>query len=71
MRPLRHGSVRRGNGRAGKGPQGIIDHDTIPEYHGVRTDTYTYVEYVDGEHELYDLRRDPYELRNVYGGGHP
>lgn len=57
--PLRPSHIR--------GPGGIIDHDTIPEYHGVRTDAYTYVEYVDGERELYDLRRDPYELDNVYG----
>ena len=32
----------------------------------MRTATYTYVEYVDGDRELYDLRHDPYELTNVY-----
>jgi arylsulfatase A-like enzyme len=35
-------------------------------YRGVRTDRYTYVVYTEtGERELYDLREDPYELRNV------
>ena len=45
---------------------GIVDHDRIPQYQGMRTDHYTYVEYVTGERELYDLRRDPHELQNVY-----
>jgi N-acetylglucosamine-6-sulfatase len=45
---------------------GIEDIENIPEYHGVRTDTYTFVEYLDGDRELYDLRHDPYELTNVY-----
>jgi arylsulfatase A-like enzyme len=35
-------------------------------WHGVRTDRYTYVEYPEaGDQELYDRRRDPYQLRNV------
>ena len=38
---------------------------TIPEYHGVRTQRYLYVEYATGERELYDLRTDPYELHNI------
>jgi N-acetylglucosamine-6-sulfatase len=33
-------------------------------YRGIRTERYLYVEYVDGERELYDLRTDPFELRN-------
>jgi arylsulfatase A-like enzyme len=37
----------------------------IPEYHGVRTPQYMYVEYTTGERELYDLRHDPYELHNI------
>jgi len=31
----------------------------------VRTTRYLYVEYQDGEEELYDLKTDPYELRNA------
>jgi N-acetylglucosamine-6-sulfatase len=35
-------------------------------YTGVRTDRYTYVVYTEtGEKELYDRRKDPYQLRNV------
>jgi N-acetylglucosamine-6-sulfatase len=37
----------------------------IPEYAAVRTDQYTYVEYVTGEKQLYDLRADPDQLHNV------
>jgi hypothetical protein len=32
---------------------------------GLRTRRYTYVEYATGEKELYDLRKDPYQLRNA------
>ena len=38
-----------------------------PVYSGIRTRRYKYVQYEDGERELYDLRRDPYELVNVAG----
>jgi N-acetylglucosamine-6-sulfatase len=40
----------------------------IPEFHGLRTKEYTYVEYITGERELYDLRRDPNQLENIAGG---
>jgi arylsulfatase A-like enzyme len=37
-------------------------------YKGVRTDRYTYVVYTEtGEQELYDRRKDPYQLTNVAG----
>lgn len=36
----------------------------IPQFDGVRTRRYVYVEYLDGERELYDLERDPYELES-------
>jgi N-acetylglucosamine-6-sulfatase len=32
----------------------------------LRTEDHLYVEYETGESELYDLRKDPYELNNVY-----
>ena len=35
-------------------------------YQAVRTETHKYVEYNNGEKELYDLRVDPYELNNIY-----
>ncbi|HWE12381.1 MAG TPA: sulfatase [Solirubrobacteraceae bacterium] len=38
-----------------------------PSYEALRTTRFLYVEYIDGERELYDLQRDPYELYNVVG----
>lgn len=37
----------------------------IPAFAAIRTKDDTYVEYVTGEKELYDLRSDPYELQNI------
>lgn len=37
----------------------------VPTYCGVRNERYKYVRYSTGEQELYDLERDPLELRNV------
>jgi len=36
-------------------------------YAAMRTRSYLFVEYSDGEIEFYDLRRDPYELHNIAG----
>jgi N-acetylglucosamine-6-sulfatase len=36
-------------------------------YEAMRTHRYMYVEYDDGERELYDLRTDPFELSNLAG----
>lgn len=36
-----------------------------PEYLGLRTSNYLYVEYNDGFRELYDLQKDPYEMENM------
>jgi N-acetylglucosamine-6-sulfatase len=40
-------------------------------YGAVRTNTHKYVEYGNGETELYDLEADPYELDNVYETADP
>jgi arylsulfatase A-like enzyme len=37
----------------------------IPTYCAIRSVRWKYVRYETGERELYDLRRDPYELENV------
>jgi N-acetylglucosamine-6-sulfatase len=37
-----------------------------PWMKALRTEDYLYVEYKTGEHELYDLKNDPYELNNEY-----
>ena len=42
-----------------------------PELEAVRTEEYLYVEYGTGERELYDLRKDPYQLDNRYGTARP
>jgi arylsulfatase A-like enzyme len=36
-----------------------------PSYEAIRTRRILYVEYVTGEREYYDLRRDPFELHNL------
>jgi N-acetylglucosamine-6-sulfatase len=43
----------------------------LPNYQAVRTDTHKYVEYNNGETELYDLEADPYELDNIYESADP
>ena len=37
----------------------------VPSYHAIRTSRYLYVEYDNGDRELYDLTHDPYELHNI------
>lgn len=37
-------------------------------FDAVRTEDWTFVQYGDGELELYNLRRDPLQLRNLAGG---
>ena len=37
-----------------------------PTYEAIRLKNEVYVEYVDGEHEYYDIAKDPFELRNTY-----
>ncbi|MGL5833147.1 MAG: sulfatase family protein [Waterburya sp.] len=37
----------------------------VPNYRGLRTAHCTYVKYKNGEEELYDLRKDPYQLENL------
>jgi arylsulfatase A-like enzyme len=39
----------------------------IPDYAGVRTRHYLYVEYVNGDRELYDVNADPDEMHNLAG----
>ena len=42
-----------------------------PSYEAIRTPQSLYVEYGDGEREYYDLRADPFELRNIASGLSP
>ncbi|MET8986636.1 sulfatase [Nonomuraea wenchangensis] len=43
----------------------------VPAYTALRTEHYTYVRYVTGEKQLYDLRTDPYELQNLAATADP
>ena len=42
---------------------------SIPDFAGLRTNNYAYVEYATGQFELYDILKDPYELSNQYPAG--
>ena len=39
----------------------------IPDYAGLRTSRYLYVEYANGDRELYNVRNDPAETTNLAG----
>jgi arylsulfatase A-like enzyme len=55
------------DGRAHGSGSGDNEEDgTLPEYAALRTVGHTYVEYTKtGERELYDIRKDPYQLQNM------
>ena len=73
------GGVARGGRRVAAPPAhrcGVIRPDSVvlehaeldppvPTYCGVRTQQFTFVHYATGEEELYDLVKDPRQLRNV------
>ncbi len=40
-------------------------------FEAVRTETHKYVEYDNGETELYDLEADPYELASIHESADP
>src|SRR5262249_35014064 len=54
-------------------PDQLSDHTVfgrlvrIPDYAGVRTQRYLYVEYINGDRELYDVSTDPDEMHNLVG----
>jgi arylsulfatase A-like enzyme len=39
------------------------------DYEGIRLGPYKYIEWPDGEKELYDINKDPYELNNIVRDG--
>jgi N-acetylglucosamine-6-sulfatase len=62
---VEHFAANDRNGRTGR--RGGVP----PTYAAVRTDRYTYVEYVTGERQLYDLRTDPDQLHNIVSTADP
>jgi N-acetylglucosamine-6-sulfatase len=47
-------------------PKGQDYQSLTPQYAGIRTTRYTYVEWANGDRELYDLQTDPAEMTNIY-----
>jgi N-acetylglucosamine-6-sulfatase len=45
-----------------------IDH---PAFRALRTADYLYVEYGDGELELYDVKQDPYQINSIHNSADP
>jgi N-acetylglucosamine-6-sulfatase len=69
--PWRTGSLieHHGPGVSADDPDAQDARNGMPTtYEALRTATYTYVEYDNGEHEYYDRTTDPYQLNNTYAG---
>jgi N-acetylglucosamine-6-sulfatase len=49
-----------------EGEAGGQDENNSPTYKAIRTESHKYVEYDNGERELYDVHADPSELDNLY-----
>ena len=45
----------------------LARHAPIPDYDAVRTAAHVYVEYANGDRELFDTRADPHEVHNIAG----
>jgi N-acetylglucosamine-6-sulfatase len=67
------GGKGKGKGKGKTGPGGVPKGPSggSPAFEAVRTEAHKYIEYDNGEAELYDLANDPYELENVYGTADP
>ncbi|CAA9459859.1 MAG: Putative sulfatase [uncultured Rubrobacteraceae bacterium] len=50
---------------------GNAQHRSVPTYAAVRTETHKYVDYENGDRELYDLEADPYELESLHESADP
>jgi N-acetylglucosamine-6-sulfatase len=67
LRPLLHETTGQGaGGRINTREGGARGQQTrVPAWRAVRTTRWLYVDYKGGQRELYDLKRDPYEMRSV------
>jgi arylsulfatase A-like enzyme len=62
------GEGQQAGGKTGKGKgkgKAKGDQSGLPAYEAIRTETRKYVEYDNGDRELYDLQADPYELNSA------
>jgi arylsulfatase A-like enzyme len=63
-----HVAGRRGVKNLDQEPDAIksgANTDNAPAYRSIRTDRYEYTVYANGQTELYDMKRDPAQLRNL------
>ena len=63
-----HGAGRRGVNNLEQEPDAIksaTNTDSAPAYRSIRTDRYEYTVYANGQTELYDMKRDPAQLRSL------
>ncbi len=65
------GKGKKGKGKDERGPGGQGGPGGSPDFQAIRTGTHKYVEYDNGERELYDLEADPYELESIHESADP
>ena len=65
------GKAKNKEGKTGPGGVPKAGPGNPGTFRAVRTETHKYVEYDNGDRELYDLQNDPYELENVYESADP
>jgi hypothetical protein len=59
------------NAKATSAPKHVNVGKNLPEFHGLRTKDYVYIEYATNERELYDLTQDQYELQSIAATADP
>ena len=69
LRPLLHETVGNGAGGRSNTREGRARNQQtrVPAWRAVRTTRWLYVDYAGSERELYDLKRDPAQLRSLAG----
>jgi N-acetylglucosamine-6-sulfatase len=65
------GKGKKGKGKDERGPGGQGGPGGSPDFQAIRTGTHKYVEYDNGDVELYDLEADPYELESLHESADP
>ena len=65
------GKAKKGKGKDERGPGGQGGPGGSPDFQAIRTGTYKYVEYDNGDVELYDLTADPYEMESIHESADP
>src|SRR5215217_6746794 len=63
-------SKRKGKAK-GKGKGKAKSETKEPTFEAIRTESHKYIEYDNGDVELYDLQNDPYELESLYESADP